>query len=101
MKRLIACAIPLITALLAACGSPPAVTASAQPQSCAAAAASVAAGNPVAATTLRITKAQEEAATPDAKAHCLIEGAMNERISAVDGRPYAIKFRMRMPLPGN
>ena len=101
MKRLLASSIPLAAALLAACGSPPAVTASALPQSCAAAAASIAANNPVAGTTLRITKTQDEAATPDAKAHCLVEGAMNERISVVDGRPYAIKFRMRMPLPGN
>ena len=101
MKFPIIYSAPLTALLLAACGSsPPAMTA-AQPQSCAAAAASVAANNPVRGTTVRITKAEDQAATPTAKAHCLVEGAMNERVSAVDGRPYAIKFRMRMPLPQN
>ena len=89
--------LPLAALLVTACGSPPPATSTAQPQSCAAAAASVAANNPVRGTTVRITKAEDQAATPTAKAHCLVEGAMNERISAVDGRPYAIKFRMRLP----
>ena len=66
MKRLIACSIPVATGLLVACASPPAVTTAAQPQSCAA--ASIAVNTPVSGTTLRITKAQDEAATPDAKA---------------------------------
>ena len=68
----------------------------AQPLGCAQAAASVAA-NPLSGTTLRITKAEDQAAAAGVKAHCLIEGAMNERISAVDGQPYALKFRMRLP----
>ena len=89
--------LPLVALLVTACGSPPPATSTAQPQGCAAAAASVAANNPVRGTTVRITKAEDQAATPTAKAHCLVEGAMNERISAVDGRPYAIKFRMRLP----
>jgi hypothetical protein len=29
--------------------------------------------------------------------HCLVTGRMNERVSAVDGRPYAIGFEMRLP----
>lgn len=70
-------------------------------QSCATAAASVAANNPARGTTLRITKAQDQAATPAVKAHCLVEGSMNERVSAVDGKPYAIKFRMRLPQGGD
>ena len=94
-------ALPAAALLLAACSSPPAPMAMAQPQGCAQAAASIAANNPVAGTTLRITKAQVEPASADTKAHCLVEGAMNERISTVDGRPYAIKFRMRLPLPEN
>ncbi len=93
--------VPAAALLLVACGSPQNVMTAAQPQSCAAAAASVAANNPVPGTTLRITRAEDQAATPTARAHCLVEGAMNERVSAVDGRPYAIKFRMRMPVPQN
>ena len=66
MKRLIACSIPGATGLLVACGSPPGVTTAAQPRSCAA--ASIAVNNAVSGITLRITKAQDEAATPDARA---------------------------------
>ncbi len=29
--------------------------------------------------------------------HCLVKGAMNERTSTVDGKPYAIGFEMRLP----
>ena len=101
MKLLFPHALPVAVLLLVACGSPPAVVTAALPQGCAAAAAGVAASNPVKGTTLRITKAQVEPATPAEKSHCLVEGAMNERVSAVDGKPYAIKFRMRMPLPEN
>ena len=72
---------------------------------CAEAATSVALSRPAGATTLRITKAEDQAATATAtasiKAHCLIEGALNERVSAVDGTPYAIKFRMRLPQPAD
>ena len=101
MKSYLICALPVATGLLAACGSPNAVVTAVQPMGCAAAAASVAANNPVGGTTLRITKSEVQAATAAEKAHCLVEGAMNERVSAVDGRPYAIKFRMRMPLPAD
>ena len=67
------------------------------PQSCASAAAAVAAGSAVPGAKIRITQAAEQPATPALRAHCLIEGALNERVSAVDGTPYAIKFRMRLP----
>jgi len=99
MKRLLTCAVPVVAGILAASTAVGtlAATAAAEPQACAAAAASVATGKPVAGSTLRITKAQDEPATGSIKAHCLIEGAINERISAVDGMPYAIKFRMRLP----
>ena len=70
------------------------------PLACAVAAAQ-AASNPVAGTTLRITAAADQPANQTMASHCLIEGAMNERISAVDGRPYAIKFRMRLPVLWN
>lgn len=55
--------------------------------------------SPVPGTTLRFTSSSTQPASATMDRHCLIEGAMNERTSEVDGRPYAIKFRMR--LPGN
>lgn len=64
--------------------------------SCADAAAQAVA-SPVPGTTLRITTASSQVASATMAAHCLVEGAMNERVSAVDGKPYAIKFRMRLP----
>ena len=36
-----------------------------------------------------------------APAHCLVQGRMNERVSAVDGNSYAIGFEMRLPLAWN
>ena len=33
--------------------------------------------------------------------HCVIEGRMNERVSSVDGKTYAIGFEMRLPLAWN
>ena len=85
--------------LLAGCaGAPPVVAA--RPLGCAETAASVAA-NPVSGAVIRITKAEDQAATPTVKAHCLVEGAVNERISAVDGQAYSLKFRMRLPVAGD
>ena len=34
-------------------------------------------------------------------AHCVVKGAMHERTSAVDGKPYAIGFEMRLPATWN
>ena len=65
--------------------------------SCAEAAASVAANIPVGGQSLRITLAADQAASATVTAHCLIEGSLNERIGKIDGKPYAIKFRMRLP----
>ena len=86
-------ALPLMACVACVGGGGPAVTAN-----CTAVAQAAAAAPPAGARSLRITKAEEQAATPAVKAHCLIEGAMNERVSAVDGTPYALKFRMRLPL---
>ena len=97
MNRYLTCSIPVLASLLAACAVDRGVATSAQPMGCAQAAACVAANNPVRGTTLRITRATSQPANQTMAAHCLIEGAMNERTSAVDGRPYAIKFRMRLP----
>ena len=83
--------------IIAGCGGDGDAVAAAEPQSCSAAAAGTAANNPVSGTTLRITTATSQPASQTMAAHCLVEGAMNERIGAVDGRPYAIKFRMRLP----
>jgi hypothetical protein len=33
--------------------------------------------------------------------HCVVKGAMNERAGAVDGKPYAIAFEMRLPTAWN
>ncbi|MEM5314337.1 tannase/feruloyl esterase family alpha/beta hydrolase [Paraburkholderia sp. JHI869] len=33
--------------------------------------------------------------------HCVIEGQMNQRVSTVDGKTYAIGFEMRLPLAWN
>ncbi|MDI9654129.1 tannase/feruloyl esterase family alpha/beta hydrolase, partial [Burkholderia cenocepacia] len=33
--------------------------------------------------------------------HCVIAGKMNERVSAVDGKTYAIGFEMRLPKAWN
>ena len=64
--------------------------------SCTAAAAQAAA-NPVPGTTLRITTAAAQPASQTMPSHCLIEGAMDERIGTLDGKAYAIKVRMRLP----
>ena len=97
MNSYLTYSIPVLASLLAACAADRGAATSALPMDCEQAAASVAANNPVRGTTLRISKAQSQAATPTVRANCLVEGAMNERVSAVDGKPYAIKFRLRMP----
>ena len=33
--------------------------------------------------------------------HCLVQGQMNQRVSAVDGKTYAIGFEMRLPIAWN
>lgn len=35
------------------------------------------------------------------RAHCVVTGAMNQRVSPVDGQTYAIGFEMRLPLDWN
>ena len=96
MNRICIASLVALTGALAGCGHNLSVEL-AQPLDCAAAAARIAANNPVSGTTLRITTAAAQPANQTMAPHCLIEGAMNERTSAVDGRPYAIKFRMRLP----
>ena len=49
----------------------------------------------------RITLAQLNAATAELPEHCEVIGAINERVSPVDGQAYAIRFRLRMPTEWN
>ena len=70
------------------------------PRACAETGAYIA-SNAILGTSLRISAASSQAAAATMPSHCLVEGAMNERVSAVDGRPYAIKFRMRLPSAWN
>jgi feruloyl esterase len=48
-----------------------------------------------------ITLAQLNAATASAPEHCEIIGAINPRVSPVDGQSYAIRFHLRMPTTWN
>jgi len=40
----------------------------------------------------------QPASVPD---HCYLEGKINERVSSVDGKPYAIGFALRLPVDWN
>lgn len=48
-----------------------------------------------------ISLAQVNAASGSTPAHCEVIGAINERMSRIDGQSYAIKFHLRMPLDWN
>jgi pimeloyl-ACP methyl ester carboxylesterase len=45
-------------------------------------------------------RAQWQAATPELPAHCMVDGQLNPR-TGVDGKPYAINFRLRLPQAWN
>jgi feruloyl esterase len=49
----------------------------------------------------RITLAELRPATATVPEHCEVVGAINERVSRVDGQAYAIKFRLRLPSSWN
>lgn len=49
-------------------------------------------------TGLRVVSAVEVAASDTLPAHCQITGALNDR-TGIDGKPYAIGFELRTPLP--
>ncbi len=91
--RLTACTALLTSTIFSAT----AATTDGASQRCALAADKVASMKSEGWSTLRITRAEPQPADQSMVAHCLIEGAANERIGKVDGRPYAIKFRMRLP----
>ena len=92
-------------AALVACGDNDDTAIAAGPLACSEAAAQVAAqpaalGLP-AGTTLRVLSAETLDASSTLPRHCHIVGALNERTSAVDGKAYAVKFRLRMPTSWN
>jgi feruloyl esterase len=48
-----------------------------------------------------VTAGTLKIAGQDVPEHCLVEGKMFERVSSVDGLPYAIGFEMRLPVNWN
>ncbi len=48
-----------------------------------------------------VTLAQLNAASSSAPEHCEVIGAIDERVSPIDGQTYAIKFHLRMPTDWN
>jgi feruloyl esterase len=50
---------------------------------------------------LRIVSVETVADAGSVPAHCHVIGAINERTGHVDNKPYAIKFRLRMPVNWN
>ena len=94
-------------ASLAACTSVPTSRGPAQPGAAAIACDQVAARFQHAGT--RIASAERVAAgqlklpgiAEPMPEHCAVKGAMNERVSPVDGKPYAIGFEMRLPTQWN
>ncbi|HEY5324252.1 MAG TPA: tannase/feruloyl esterase family alpha/beta hydrolase, partial [Caldimonas sp.] len=101
-----AAALALVTALLAACvgAPPPAALAPAQGSTlvaCEALAASFtfARTKVTAATTVPV--GELSAAGIAIGPHCRVVGAMNDRLSPVDGKRYAIGFEMRLPQAWN
>jgi hypothetical protein len=94
----------LVAALLAGCASaPPPVTGGAPVLDCAQIASQfshagtrIASAESVAAGAIKLPGIAEPM-----PAHCLVKGAMHERVSVVDGKPYAIGFEMRLPAAWN
>ena len=87
--------------LLAACGSDsndPAPSPPPEPERLACAQIS---GTSLGMGNLRITQAQEIAATATDPAYCKVVGYLDDRVSPVDGKPYAIGFEGRLPLSWN
>jgi Tannase and feruloyl esterase len=55
---------------------------------------------PIPNTTITLAQAQPASANPPAPAQCEIVGKINERMGQ-DGKPYAIGFRLRLPVDWN
>jgi feruloyl esterase len=111
-KSALLCIAPLsAAALLAGCGGDDSVNAApahlsaatpaAMTQTCDALAAKLSYANTsFTSVTTAAAGALAVAGKPIAE-HCVIEGKMNERVSAVDGKTYAIGFEMRLPKAWN
>ena len=101
-----------VSATLAACGGSSNTTSSALPQlsaatpatligGCAALAAKLSFANTSFTSVTDVPAGTLKVAGKSIAEHCLIEGQMNQRVSAVDGKTYAIGFEMRLPIAWN
>ncbi|CAD6537703.1 tannase/feruloyl esterase family alpha/beta hydrolase [Paraburkholderia sabiae] len=101
-----------VSATLAACGGSSNTTSSALPQlsaatpatligSCAALAAKLSFANTTFTSVTDVPAGTLKVAGKSIAEHCVIEGQMNQRVSAVDGKTYAIGFEMRLPIAWN
>ncbi|CAG9216390.1 Chlorogenate esterase [Paraburkholderia sabiae] len=101
-----------VSATLAACGGSSNTTSSALPQlsaatpatligSCAALAAKLSFANTSFTSVTDVPAGTLKVAGKSIAEHCVIEGQMNQRVSAVDGKTYAIGFEMRLPIAWN
>jgi feruloyl esterase len=68
---------------------------------CAALAAKLTFANTVFTTVTDVAAGTLKVAGKPIAEHCLIQGNMNQRVSSVDGKTYAIGFEMRLPLAWN
>lgn len=91
-------AVPLVIVLAGAASCLAATAGAGAPSSPAAACSALAAAS---IPDTRILLAQLNPASATLPEHCEVVGAINERVSPVDGQPYAIKFRLRLPVEWN
>ncbi|MFM0056354.1 tannase/feruloyl esterase family alpha/beta hydrolase [Paraburkholderia phytofirmans] len=68
---------------------------------CAALAAKLSFANTVFTTVTDVAAGTLKVAGKPIPEHCLIQGSMNQRVSSVDGKTYAIGFEMRLPIAWN
>ncbi|REE22843.1 feruloyl esterase [Paraburkholderia sp. BL27I4N3] len=68
---------------------------------CAALAAKLSFANTVFTTVSDVAAGTLKVAGKPIAEHCLIQGRMNQRVSSVDGKTYAIGFEMRLPIAWN
>jgi feruloyl esterase len=68
---------------------------------CAALAAKLTFANTVFTTVTDVAAGTLKVAGKPIAEHCLIQGGMNQRVSSVDGKTYAIGFEMRLPIAWN
>ena len=91
MNQLTSFALAAATGLLAACGGGSEASATVACTELATARLDV--------PNLQVASAVEVAASGALPAHCKVNGALNAR-TGIDGKPYAIGFELRTPLPG-